>query len=269
MSSPSGEADLLPRTAGGPGGRDTSAAAPLLSVTGLRKMFGALVAVNDISFDVLSGQVFGIAGPNGSGKSTLFNILTGIPFGPDAGTIVFAGHSLAGWPAHRIARAGLVRSFQKDATFTTLSARETVRISSVYGRSASGAQAAALSERLLDLVQFPAARRAEDSGALPIFDKKRLAIASALALRPRLLLLDEPASGLTKPEIEALATLIRAVCTEGITLMVIEHVLPLLLSVSETLLVMNHGSVIAHGVPSRVLRDPVVVEAYLGRREAA
>ena len=259
-------------SAGMVGGRravSEEAALPLLSVSGLTKAFGALKAVNDVSFDVKPGQVFGIAGPNGSGKSTLFNILSGIPFGPDAGTIMFEGRDIARLPAYAIARAGLARSFQKDATFGTLSALETVRVTAVFGGGHSARASAAEAVRLLDRVAMPNERRHDESGSLPIFAKKRLAVASALALGPKLLLLDEPASGLTKPEIEELATLIRAVRDEGVTVMLVEHVLPLLLSVSETLLVMNHGRVIAHGQPDEVFRDPVVVEAYLGRRAPA
>jgi branched-chain amino acid transport system ATP-binding protein len=238
---------------------------PLLHAAGLRKSFGALAAVDDLSFDVWTGQIFGIAGPNGSGKSTLFNILTAIPFRPDAGEVVFAGRSLTGMPSHRIARSGLVRSFQKDATFDTLSARQTIGVAGAQ-TSARGSAEMAETERLLDLVHFPAQRRDEASGSLPIFDKKRLAIASALALRPRLLLLDEPASGLTKPEISDLRQLILGVRDHGVTIMLVEHVLSLLLAVSDTLFVMNNGKVIAHGEPEAIIREPAVVEAYLGRR---
>lgn len=244
-------------------------AAPLLSASGLVKSFGALRAVDGVSFDVMPGRVFGIAGPNGSGKSTLLNLLSGIPFGPDAGRIAFAGRNIAGLPAHRIARAGLVRSFQKDATFATLSAAETVAVSAAFGGGRPARAAAAEAARLLDRVALPSARRSEASGSLPIFDKKRLAFASALALRPKLLLLDEPASGLAKPEIDELAALIRAVREEGVTVMLVEHVLPLLLSVSDSLLVMNQGRVIAQGPPDAAFRDPAVVEAYLGRRAPA
>ena len=254
---------------GDPRPANVKAAQPLLSVSGLTKAFGALKAVNDVSFDVLPGRVFGIAGPNGSGKSTLFNILSGIPFGPDAGAVTFAGRDIARMPAHAIARAGLVRSFQKDATFGTLSALETVRVSAVFGGGLSAKASDTEAVRLLDRVAMPNDRRHHEAGSLPIFDKKRLAVASALAVRPKLLLLDEPASGLTKPEIDELATLIRAVRDEGVTVMLVEHVLPLLLSVSDTLLVMNHGRVIAQGKPEAVFRDPVVVEAYLGRRAPA
>ena len=246
---------------------ERAAPAPLLGAVGLKKSFGALAAVNDVSLDVQPGQIFGIAGPNGSGKSTLFNILSHVPFGPDAGSISFAGRNIAGLPAYKVARAGLVRSFQKDATFETLSAVETVRVSASFG---GGRQVSIIEAgRLLDRVGVPSTRRADESGSLPIFDKKRLAIASALALNPKLLLLDEPASGLTKPEIEDLAALIRAVRDEGITVMLVEHVLPLLLSVSDTLFVMNQGRVIAHGLPDAVFREPAVVEAYLGKRAPA
>jgi branched-chain amino acid transport system ATP-binding protein len=244
-------------------------AAPLLSARGLEKSFGALKAVNNVSFDVLPGQIFGIAGPNGSGKSTLFNILSGIPSGPDRGSITFAGREIVGLAPHQVARAGLARSFQKDATFGSLSARETVQVSAAYGAGLSSSAARVEAERLLDHVRFPKRRRDEKSAALSIFDKKRLAVASALSLKPQLLLLDEPASGLTKPEIEDLAQLILTVREEGITVMLVEHVLPLLHAVSDTLFVMNQGKVIAHGLPNVVFRDPVVVEAYLGRRAPA
>jgi branched-chain amino acid transport system ATP-binding protein len=240
-----------------------------LSAVSLRKAFGALVAVNDVSFEVMPGQIFGIAGPNGSGKSTLFNLLTGIPFGPDKGEVHFDGRDVSGLPAYKIARAGIVRSFQKDATFESLSARQTVEVAAAYGRPVGWREAGAEADGLLDLMGFPARRRDEPSGSLPIFDKKRLALASGLATKPRLLLLDEPASGLTKPEVESLASLIRTVRRAGVTIMLVEHVLPLLLSVSDTLLVMHHGSVIARGLPDVVFRDPVVVEAYLGRRAPA
>jgi branched-chain amino acid transport system ATP-binding protein len=240
-----------------------------LSAVSLRKAFGALVAVNDVSFEVRPGQIFGIAGPNGSGKSTLFNLLTGIPFGPDKGEVHFDGRDVSGLPAYKIARAGIVRSFQKDATFESLSARQTVEVAASYGRQAGWREAGDGAEGLLDLMEFPVRRRDESSGSLPIFDKKRLALASGLATKPRLLLLDEPASGLTKPEVQSLASLIRTVRGSGVTVMLVEHVLPLLLSVSDTLLVMHHGSVIARGLPDVVFRDPVVVEAYLGRRAPA
>lgn len=241
---------------------------PLLQLRSVSKSFGALRAVDDVSFDVVAGQILGIAGPNGSGKSTLFNLISGIPFNADGGEVWFQGKNCTRSAGFRIARAGLARSFQKDPTFETLSARQTMRMSAVYGAPDPHA-AASETDAMLDRFEFPRHRRDESSGTLSIVDKKRLAIASALIMQPSLLLLDEPASGLTKVEVRQLDRYILDVRARGVTILVIEHVLPLLLSVSDTLIVMNYGKVIAQGVPGEVIKDPQVVEAYLGQRRAA
>lgn len=241
---------------------------PLLDVRSVSKNFGALRAVDDVSFSVVPGRIFGIAGPNGSGKSTLFNLVSGIPFNADSGTIWFRGEEITRLSGYRIARAGLVRSFQKDPTFETLSARQTMQMAAAYGGSADRSTRQNI-EGFLDRFEIPSSRRDEPSGTLPILEKKCLAIASALIMNPLLLLLDEPASGLTKPEVSLLDRHIVDLRAQGVTIMVIEHVLPLLLSVSDTLMVMNYGKAIALGTPREVINDPRVVEAYLGRRRAA
>jgi branched-chain amino acid transport system ATP-binding protein len=243
--------------------------APLLEIRNVTRRFGALVAVDNVSFSVRQGEVFGIAGPNGSGKSTLFNVITGIPFPPSAGEVLLSGKPIHRLSPHQISRAGVLRTFQKDAEFATLSAFENVYASAVYCGQAASAEAKELGQQALDDVSLPRERRDMPASDLSAFERKQLMIASAIAGRPKVLLLDEPAAGLTKPEISGLADLIRTVHERGITVVLIEHVLPLLLKVSQRLMVLNQGVVIASGKPEEVVRNPQVVEAYLGKREAA
>jgi len=239
---------------------------PVLHITGACKTFGGLKAVDDVSFAVKQGEMFGIAGPNGSGKSTLFNLMTGIPYGPTSGEVRFNGHRIDRWSAHRIARAGLCRTFQKDAEFPELSADETLQISAVYNGGQRRRDAAGNVDKALALVEFDPGRRSMRSDELSVYEKKQLMIASALVSNPSVLMLDEPASGLTRPEIEKLDALLVAVNRTGVTILLIEHVLSLLLSVSERLMVLNYGQILAEGDPQTVVQDPAVIEAYLGGR---
>lgn len=242
--------------------------APLLEIHNLTRRFGALVAVDDVSFDVRAGEIFGIAGPNGSGKSTLFNIITGIPFGPSDGRVLFKGVEIQRAKPFEISRRGLIRTFQKDAEFATLTAFENVLCGAVYAGGLKGDAAQAAATGALDAVGFDRRRDARRALELSVYERKQLMIASALAGNPAMLLLDEPAAGLTRPEVADLGTLVLEVQKRGVSVLLIEHVLTLLLRVSERLLVLNNGSVLAHGAPETVVADPRVVEAYLGKREA-
>lgn len=242
----------------------------LLEVDGVSKSFGDLRAVDQVSFRVEEGQIFGIAGPNGSGKSTLFNIITGIPFRPDEGRVRFDGREMQGLRGHQVARAGLARTFQRETSFDSLSVFENALMGVTYGlgdlRPAARRDAVA---EALAFTGFAAADLDRPAAALSVYQRKCLMLATALAMQPRMLLLDEPASSLTRPEIETTITLIRQIAARGVTILLIEHVLALLLTLSEQLLVLNQGRILAEGNPQDVVREPQVIEAYLGRRRAA
>lgn len=241
--------------------------APILACEGVVKAFGALRAVDGVSFAVEPGETFGIAGPNGSGKSTLFNVITGVPFGADDGRILFEGRRIERMAPHRICRTGIARTFQKDAAFPTLTVRQNVQLGVDYGRPAGRPPVAGQTpDELLAFVGIAGHQYERPAAEVSLFDRKKLMIASALATAPRVLLLDEPASGLTKPEIDVLIGLIRKLTSAGVTVLVIEHVLSLLLTLSERLMVLNQGQLLTIGTPDEVVCDPRVIEAYLGSR---
>ena len=210
-----------------------------------------------MSFGVEAGQILGVAGPNGSGKSTLFNVVTGIPFGPDRGRIRFDGAEIQGRAPHAIARLGLARTFQRETSFDGLT---------VFENALLGAPAREDAAEALAFVGIATAEFGRLAGELSVYARKCLMLATAIAMRPRMLLLDEPASSLTRPEIEASIGLIRRTAARGITIVLIEHVLTFLMSLSEHLIVLNQGRVLAAGAPATVIADPRVVEAYLGTR---
>jgi branched-chain amino acid transport system ATP-binding protein len=238
--------------------------ADLLIAETVTKTFGALRAVDDISFTVAEGEVLGIAGPNGSGKSTLFNTITGIPYRPTSGRITFAGNRIDGLSPHLIAKAGIARTFQTETDFESLSVLDNALIPLVSQHpDKSHRERVGLAEELLDFVGFDD-NPARPASEVSVFDRKLLMLATALAMQPRLLLLDEPASGLSRPEVQKTSEVIEKINATGVTIMLIEHVISLLLSVSNRLIVLNFGSKLAEGEPQTVVRDPRVVEAYVG-----
>lgn len=242
----------------------------LLELDDVAKSFGSLKAVDGVSFKVEAGEIFGIAGPNGSGKSTLFNVITGIPFGPDRGRIRFDGEEIQGRGGNAIARRGLARTFQRETSFDKLTVFENALMGASFGAVKMPAvKAREVTAEALSFVGFDTASFGRPAGELSVYQRKCLMLATAISMKPKMLLLDEPASSLTKPEIDASVELIRRIASRGITILLIEHVLTFLMSLSQHLLVLNQGRVLAKGEPRTVIEDPKVVEAYLGTRRAA
>ncbi len=237
------------------------------AVRGATKRFGALTAVDNVSFEVGENEILGIAGPNGSGKSTLFNIITSIPFRADEGKVIFQGRDITRLAPHRICQIGLARTFQRESSFSGLSAFDNVLVAIEHASAAGQAREnEARAEEALDFVGFPKSMHNALAGALPIYNRKQLMLASAFALSPRLLLLDEPASSLTRPEVQQLKDIIIRINLAGVSILLIEHVLALLTDISQRMLVLNYGKLLCIGKPDQVTRDPKVVEAYLGDR---
>jgi branched-chain amino acid transport system ATP-binding protein len=239
----------------------------LLSVKDARKAFGRLLAVDRVSFEVAEGEIYGIAGPNGAGKTTLFNLITGIPFHHDSGAIEFRGERIGTLPPHEIFRRGIARTFQKETAFDTLTVEQNVRVAAAFGRPRGSASRERDVEvgHALDLVGLQDERR-RLAAELPLYAKKRLMLASAMVSGPALLMLDEPAAGLNVVELEQLDQLIRSLRNLGTTIVIIEHVLPLLFGISDRVMIMDSGQKIAEGAPESVAGDDAVIEAYLGTR---
>lgn len=240
----------------------------LLSVRSLHKAFGGLVAVRDLSFDIHLGGITGLIGPNGSGKTTVLNLITG-ELRPDRGAILLEGEDIFGWPAFRICRARIARTFQLVRVLPNMTAQENVMLGRMFGAEpAEPARAAREAEALLERVGLGG--RASQAGTqLTYIDQKRLELARALACHPRLLLLDEWLAGLNPTELQTGIDLIRLIRSDGITIVMIEHVMEAIRALCDRVVVMNAGERIAEGTPDRVLSDAGVMRAYLGADDAA
>jgi branched-chain amino acid transport system ATP-binding protein len=236
---------------------------PLLEATGISKSFGGLLALDDVSFELREGEVLGLIGPNGAGKTTLFNVVNGV-YKPDRGRVVFLGGDVTGWSPDRIVRAGLARTHQIVKPLQEMTVLENVMVGACFGReNLSLASARRVAREVLEEVALGdrAGARAKE---LTIASKKRLEVARALASRPRLLLLDEVLAGLNPTEIEWMVKLIRGIVARGISILVIEHLMQAVMSLSDRIVVLNLGRKIAEGRPEEVAGNHEVIDAYLG-----
>ena len=241
-------------------------AEPLLRIERVSKRFGGLLAVDRASFTAEAGRITALIGPNGAGKTTLFSIVSGF-LEPSEGRVVFDGADIAGEPPHRLARRGIARTFQIVQPFIGLTVRENIAVGTHLSRPARADALAAAGDiarevGLGDLLDRPAA-------TLTVAGRKRLELARALAIAPRLLLLDEVLAGLNPSEIRDMVPVIRAIRDRGVTIVMIEHVMQAVMSLAERVFVLSEGRVIAEGPPEAIVADPLVVEAYLGRGAAS
>jgi branched-chain amino acid transport system ATP-binding protein len=234
----------------------------LLEVSGVSKNFSGLRAVQEVSFAVPDGALFAVIGPNGAGKTTLFNIIAGV-FPPNAGTIAFAGERIDGLSPDEVCRRGIGRTFQLVRPFPALTVEENVIVGALLHRSDVAAARRRAHDVLAQLDLFD--KRAQRASALTLPDRKRLEVARALATDPKLLLLDEVMAGLRPTETDRMVDIFRRLNRDtGLTILLIEHVMRAVMALASRVLVLHHGAAIAEGKPEAVVREPAVVQSYLG-----
>jgi branched-chain amino acid transport system ATP-binding protein len=238
----------------------------LLELQSVTMKFGGLVANDNVSLAVEEGQIVSLIGPNGAGKTTLFNCVSGV-YRPTSGRIFFSGHDITGWPPHRIARHGLVRTFQIVRTFRDMTVLENVMVGALMHTS-SAARAWETAESVLDFTGlYP--KRDYPGSALTTADRKRLEVARALASGPKMLMLDEAMAGLNPTERQEAVSLLLKINASGITLLLVEHVMEVIMPISQWVFVLDYGKKIAEGKPQDIVRNEQVIKAYLGEKYRA
>jgi branched-chain amino acid transport system ATP-binding protein len=254
----------------------TGSGTGLLKVTGVNKRFGGLQALSDVGIEIQKGQIYGLIGPNGAGKTTFFNVITGL-YSPDSGSFELDGKPYSPSEPHRVAAAGIARTFQNIRLFPDMTALENVMVGrhvrtkatalgAVLRTRATLAEEAAIRQRATELLEYVGVSKYADFQArtLAYGDQRRLEIARALATDPKLLALDEPAAGMNATEKVALRGLLENIRKDGVTILLIEHDVKLVLGLTDRVTVLDYGKVIAAGSPYEVQRNPAVIEAYLG-----
>jgi branched-chain amino acid transport system ATP-binding protein len=246
-----------------------AAAAPgvALRISNVGMRFGGLWALSEVSFDVERGAVLGLIGPNGSGKTTLMNVVSGV-YRPTTGEVTYRDRRIADVPTHDVCHLGIARTFQVVKPFASLTTRENVAVGAMYGRQGGKRSTRASFERAQELLEIVGLGRVAERPAsdLTTPDRKRLEVAKALALDPEVLLLDEVMAGLNATEVDEALQLLRDVNRRGVTLIVVEHLMKAIVSISTSIVVLAEGKKIAQGAPADVLAAPEVIEAYLGSR---
>ncbi|OGP91191.1 MAG: ABC transporter ATP-binding protein [Deltaproteobacteria bacterium RBG_16_48_10] len=236
----------------------------ILEARNLTKYFGVLAAVHSVDFSVEKGEILGMIGPNGAGKSTLFNVVMGV-YRPDKGEVVFKGKMISGLKPHRICRAGIAKTSQMVQPFNQMSVFENVLVGGLHGKGLPLSRAGKEAEEILEFVGLGGLKE-RPSGSIPVPARRRLELARALATGAEIILLDENMAGLNPTEIEEVLRLLREIRKQGKTLIVVEHIMRVIMGISDRIMVLNYGEKIAEGTPGEVANNERVIDAYLGEK---